>query len=145
MANYMKTLLNALRMRIATAQSTAETAQSSANKAQSTANAAQTSADEANNDILALTKAGVEWTRSNITSGNFDAIVYADGIWVAGYRYSGIGLYYSTRKVAYQSDLDGYISNGDDSIFLASSTEGSEKQFKLTVDDDGVLSVSEVT
>ena len=34
------------------------------------------------------------WTQSNVTSGNFRALYYANGIWVAGSDVSG--LYYST-------------------------------------------------
>ena len=37
---------------------------------------------------------GTEWTQSNITSGNFNPIYNANGIWVTGSY--GAGLYYST-------------------------------------------------
>ena len=49
---------------------------------------------------------GTEWTQSNITSGNFDAVYNANGIWVAcGSGYNG-GLYYSTDgKTWIQSNM----------------------------------------
>ena len=49
---------------------------------------------------------GTEWTQSNITSGNFDAVHNANGIWVAcGSGYNG-GLYYSTDgKTWIQSNM----------------------------------------
>ena len=37
------------------------------------------------------------------------------------------------------------FQNGEDSITLKSSTEGSEKQFKITVDDSGAIKATEVT
>ena len=39
---------------------------------------------------------GTEWTQSNITSGGFQPIYNANGIWVAGGGNSKLGLYYST-------------------------------------------------
>ena len=35
----------------------------------------------------------IEWTQSNITSGDFECVYYANGIWVAGSNSKG--LYYS--------------------------------------------------
>ena len=37
------------------------------------------------------------------------------------------------------------VANGDKEIILASSTEGSTKKFKITVDDSGVLTATEIT
>lgn len=37
------------------------------------------------------------------------------------------------------------MANGDKEIILTSSTEGSTKQFKITVDDSGTLTATEVT
>lgn len=82
---------------------------------------------------------GMTWAQSNVTSGYFYVIVYANGVWVAGG--SGKGLYYSVSRL---HEL-GYIANGDASIILTSSTAGSSKQFKITVNDDGNLSATEVT
>ena len=41
--------------------------------------------------------------------------------------------------------LTDYIANGDKAIILTSSTLGSTKKFKITVDDNGTLSATEVT
>ena len=41
--------------------------------------------------------------------------------------------------------LTDYIANGDKAIILTSSTANSTKQFKITVDDSGTLSATEVT
>ena len=37
------------------------------------------------------------------------------------------------------------FKNGNDSMILKSSTEGSSKQFRITVDDSGTLSATEIT
>ena len=37
------------------------------------------------------------------------------------------------------------IANGDTEIILTSSTTGSTKKFKITVDDSGAISATEVT
>lgn len=42
-------------------------------------------------------------------------------------------------------DLGAYVANGDKEFILASSTAGSTKKFKITVDDAGTLSATEVT
>ena len=67
-----------------------------------------------NNPILNLKGGfpnGMEWTKSNITTGGFNTIHYANGIWVAGgdspttYEWSG-GLYYSENgKTWTQSNI----------------------------------------
>ena len=50
----------------------------------------------------------IEWKQSNITSGNFYCIYYANGIWVAGCNSKG--LYYSVDgKIWTQSN----ITSGD--------------------------------
>ena len=41
--------------------------------------------------------------------------------------------------------LTNYMANGDKAIILTSSTAGSTKKFKITVDDGGTLSATEVT
>ena len=41
--------------------------------------------------------------------------------------------------------LTNYMANGDKAIILTSSTFGSTKKFKITVDDNGTLSATEVT
>ena len=42
-------------------------------------------------------------------------------------------------------DTTTLFKNGDDSMILKSSTEGSTKKFKITVDDSGTISATEVT
>lgn len=37
------------------------------------------------------------------------------------------------------------VANGDKEFILASSTEGSTKKFKITVDDSGTLTATEIT
>ena len=70
---------------------------------------------------------GKIWKQSNITSGNFIRVYYANGIWVAG-SYSGNGLCYSTDgKTWTQSNIingnfyDIYNANG---IWVAGSNSG---------------------
>ena len=41
--------------------------------------------------------------------------------------------------------LTDYIANGDKAIILTSSTDNSTKKFKITVDDAGTLSATELT
>ena len=41
--------------------------------------------------------------------------------------------------------LTDYMANGDKAIILTSSTADSTKRFKITVDDTGTLSATEVT
>ena len=41
--------------------------------------------------------------------------------------------------------LTNYMANGDKAIILTSSTPDSTKKFKITVDDAGTLSATEVT
>ena len=40
--------------------------------------------------------------------------------------------------------LTDYIANGDKAIILTSSTPDSTKQFKITVDDSGALTATEI-
>ena len=74
-------------------------------------------------------KAGVMWTQSNITSGYFSEVVYANGLWVAGSGSSNsTGLYYSEDgKTWTQSNItSGYFpvivyANG---LWVASKSMG---------------------
>ena len=98
---------------------------------------------------------GKTWTQSDLTSGSFSALYYADGIWVAGERQNGKGLYYSQSKLAFTKTVDTQIAEinqsmnqfqriGDD-VIISSSTPDSTKKFKITVDDTGTISATEVT
>ena len=40
--------------------------------------------------------------------------------------------------------LTDYMANGDKAIILTSSTPNSTKQFKITVDDSGTISATEI-
>ena len=133
------------------AKTTAETAQSTANAAKTTAETAQSTANNAKTTAESINTRGKTWTQSNITSGRFDAIVYANGIWVVG-SYNN-GLYYSASKYALTDTVDAQLAEVKQSIdeiksadvILPSSTAGSTKKFKITVDDAGVISATEVT
>ena len=95
---------------------------------------------------------GKTWTQSNRTNGYFGVIVYANGLWVAGSENSA-GLYYSTSKYALTDTVDAQLAEVKQSIdeiksadvILPSSTAGSTKKFKITVDDAGMISAKEVT
>ena len=96
---------------------------------------------------------GKTWTQSNLTNGYLGVIVYANGLLVAGSKNSGGGLYYSTSKYALTNTVDAQLSEVKQSIdeiksadvILPSSTPNSTKKFKITVDDAGVISATEVT
>ena len=103
---------------------------------------------------------GKTWTQSNVTSLSIHTVVYANGLWVAGYfDYSNVvhgsspTLYYSTSKYALTDTVDAQLAEVKQSIdeiksadvILPSSTAGSTKKFKITVDDAGMISAKEVT
>lgn len=93
---------------------------------------------------------GKTWTQSNVTDVSFGSIVYANGLWVAG---SNNGLYYSASKYALTDTVNAQLAEVKQSIdeiksadvILPSSTAGSTKKFKITVDDAGMISAKEVT
>lgn len=61
--------------------------------------------------------------------------------------WNGVGWFQGGLQVGGNAQDDGAKSvmlNGDKEIIIASSTEGSTKQFKITVDDTGTLTVSEI-
>ena len=103
---------------------------------------------------------GKTWTQSNVTSLSIHTVVYANGLLVAGYfDYSNVvygsspTLYYSTSKYALTDTVDAQLAEVKQSIdeikssdvILPSSTAGSTKKFKITVDDAGMISAKEVT
>lgn len=55
------------------------------------------------------------------------------------------GLSFTTKKANEDSFTRKVVLEGDNEIVLSSSTSGSTKKFKITVDDSGVLSATEVT
>ena len=102
-------------------------------------------------DGLYYSTDGKTWTQSNVTSGDFDHIVYANGLWVVGSNNNG--LYYSASKYALTDTVDMQFAEIKQSIdeiksadvILPSSTAGSTKKFKITVNDAGAISATEVT
>jgi hypothetical protein len=62
---------------------------------------------------------GTEWTKSNITSGNFKSVYNANGIWVVGDNSNG-GLYYSTDgKTWTKSNITSGYFNSVTSVYNA--------------------------
>lgn len=121
--------------------------------------ATQTTANEAKTAAESIDMRGKTWTQSNVTDGVFNSIVYANGLWVAGYftddyvHTSSPALYYSTSKYALTDTVDAQLAKVKQSIdeiksadvILPSSTAGSTKKFRITVDDTGTISATEVT
>lgn len=60
--------------------------------------------------------------------------------WFAGDVYVG-----STSGTNRDEGSQKLVANGDKEIVLQSSTEGSTKKFKLTIDDSGTLNITEIT
>lgn len=96
---------------------------------------------------------GKTWVQSNVTDGFYYAVAYGDGLWVAG---GDSGLFYNKTITAYnaeitalQADVSGLsdtaMLNGDKELILSSSTAGSTKQYRITVDDSGTLTATEIT
>ena len=189
-ANSAKTTAETAKSTANAAKTTAETAQSTANSAKTTAETAQSTANNAKTTAESINTLGKTWTQSNITSGDFDHIVYANDLWVAGSnRHDGLyystdgktwtqsnvtsgdfdhivyanglwvvgsnnnGLYYSASKYALTDTVDMQFAEIKQSIdeiksadvILPSSTAGSTKKFKITVNDAGAISATEVT
>ena len=97
----------------------------------------------------------------NIESGASDSIVDSDYAHIVGngtsnnkrsnahtLTWSGVPWYQGRPQfggTAMGNGAQTVMANGDKEIILASSTEGSTKKFKITVDDSGTLSATEVT
>ena len=153
----------------------ANTAQTTANAAQTTANAAQTTANEVSLKTANPAKGVFFDTDNGTVSGQNSAVIYAgdngvlDGKKISGIRfltfapnvgdiYSNLLMYVTppTGKGAATLHFTGGASYGSNksitteladisAIVLKSSTTGSTKQFRLTVDDTGTLTATEVT
>ena len=154
-----------------TAQSTAETAQSTANTAQSTANTAQSTADAAQSTADSVAASAVKtangysyivYSRSadhpypEINLSDYSQNRYASvrldesvGLVLAINRDGGSSDINTTRnpatiKMSNMGGSGGVIVDGLRSLIMTSSTPNSTKQFKITVDDSGVISTTEV-
>ena len=94
-----------------------------------------------NNPILNLENGfpnGMEWTQSNITSGNFNTVYNANGLWVAGSS-NNKGLYYSTDgKTWTQSNITsgyfGTVYNGNGMWVAGSSSNSNGKGLYYSTD-----------
>ena len=85
---------------------------------------------------------GKTWTQSDIKSGNYYFASYNNGIWVSGSIDDDIGIYHSINKYALTKDVEEMARSA---TVIPSSTSGSTKKFKITVDDTGTISATEVT
>ena len=156
-----------------TAESTAETAKSTAESAQNTANTAKSTAESAQNTAnnLKITMSGSPImerlflrsrqsgnqdstsldlaTKDNYTSmelvessagGHVLKISRDGGLHDAATAYNP-----ATLKLVNLGGTKGVVIEGLDALIINSSTSGSTKKFKITVDDTGTISATEVT
>ena len=156
-----------------TAQSLAESANDTANSAQNTANTAKSTAESAQNTAnnLKITMSGSPTmeklflrsrqsgnqdrtsldlaTKDNYTSmelvesiaGGHTLVISRDG----GLHDAATAYNPATLKLVNLGGTKGVIIEGLDALIINSSTSGSTKKFKITVDDAGVISATEVT
>ena len=156
-----------------TAESTAETAKSTAESAQNTANTAKSTAESAQNTAnnLKITMSGSPTmeklflrsrqsgnqdrtsldlsTKDNYTSmqlvesiaGGHTLVISRDG----GLHDAATVYNPATLKLVNLGGTKGVIIEGLDALIINSSTSGSTKKFKITVDDAGTISATEVT
>ena len=156
-----------------TAESTAETAKSTAESAQNTANTAKSTAESAQKTAnnLKITMSGSPTmeklflesrqsgnqdctfldlsTKDNYTSmqlvesiaGGHALVISRDG----GLHDAATAYNPATLKLANLGGTRGVIIEGLDALIINSSTSGSTKKFKITVDDAGTISATEVT
>ena len=156
-----------------TAKSTAETAKSTAESAQNTANTAKSTAESARNTAnnLKITMSGTPTmeglflrsrqsgnqdrtsldlsTKDNYTSiqsvesiaGGHTLVISRDG----GLHDAATAYNPATLKLVNLGGTKGVIIEGLDALIINSSTSGSTKKFKITVDDAGTISATEVT
>ena len=156
-----------------TAESTANTAKSAAESAQDTANTAKSAAESAQNTAnnLKITMSGSPTmdrlflrsrqsgnqdrtsldlaTKDNYTSmelvessagGHVLKISRDGGLHDAATAYNP-----ATLKLVNLGGTKGVVIEGLDALIINSSTSGSTKRFKITVDDSGTISATEVT
>ena len=156
-----------------TAESTAETAKSTAESAQNTANTAKSTAESAKNtaDNLKITMSGKPTmeglllisrksgnqdrtslelsTKDQYTSmqlvessaGGHALVISRDG----GLQDAATGHNPATLKLVNLGGTKGVVIEGLEALIINSSTSGSTKRFKITVDDTGTIAATEVT
>lgn len=156
-----------------TTKSTAETAKSTAESAQNTANTAKSTAESARNTAnnLKITMSGKPTmeglllkplesgnqdrtsleltTKDQYTSmqlvessdGGHALVISRDG----GLNDAATAHNPSTLKLVNLGGTKGVVIEGLDALIINSSTSGSTKRFKITVDDAGTISATEVT
>ena len=156
-----------------TAQSLAESANNTANTAESTAETAKSTAESAQNTAnnLKITMSGSPTmeklflrsrqsgnqdrtsldlsTKDNYTSmqlvesiaGGHTLVISRDG----GLHDAATAYNPATLKLVNLGGTKGVVIEGLDALIINSSTSGSTKRFKITVDDSGTISATEVT
>ena len=156
-----------------TTKSTAETAKSTAESAQNTANTAKSTAESAQNTAnnLKIAMSGVPTmeglllksrksgnqdrtsleltTKDQYTSmqlvessaGGHALVISRDG----GLHDAATAHNPATLKLVNLGGTKGVVIEGLDALIINSSTSGSTKRFKITVDDSGTISATEVT
>ena len=130
------------------AQTAANAAQTTADNAQSTANAAQTAADNAlplSGGVIEINSGG------SVATLKLNEFVSVAGATKRGIQIGGYGAYGNPILEVEHNDIAIYDKLSQKRIGGLNSTElflkakNSEKIFKITVDDSGTLSATEVT
>ena len=147
-ADNAQTAANAAQTTADNAQSTANAAQTAADNAQSTANAAQTAADNAlplSGGVIEINSGG------SVATLKLNEFVSVAGATKRGIQIGGYGAYGNPILEVEHNDIAIYDKLSQKRIGGLNSTElflkakNSEKIFKITVDDSGTLSATEVT
>lgn len=82
--------------------------------------------------------------RENVPQGAYSAPTYADGMLIT--QSFGTILYTTTLyKYVTPAKLEEAMETVGDTMTLSSTTPGSSKKFRLTVDDEGTIKAEEVT
>ena len=147
-ADNAQSTANAAQTAADNAQSTANAAQTAADNAQSTANAAQTAADNAlplSGGVIEINSGG------SVATLKLNEFVSVAGATKRGIQIGGYGAYGNPILEVEHNDIAIYDKLSQKRIGGLNSTElflkakNSEKIFKITVDDSGTLSATEVT
>ena len=165
-ANNAKTTANNARSAANTAQSAANTALSAANNAQTTSNNAQSTADavkskvekvltvESSGNILAPVASMIKGTYQKLYLSSEDSSIQSSfGVTGSTCLQITVGRDGGFNAPVSNPSTVEFINNGGrymclkgiDELILNSSTANSIKKFKITVDDTGTISATEVT